>query len=167
MPSWMQISPFHNSCQDSKDSAATPPSAATPVPGSATSAASAMGPASVATPRPVASTGSTAANGAGTSISPPAPSPRPVPPPRSARHRDWGAEAAVQRCQFFGEDGWLQSQKKVMKVGRDTFLRITTFFHFFFDRHSFYKRIAMQDWKKIIVSDSDLELKLLLPKLLR
>ena len=83
--------------EDSKDSAATPPSAATPVPGSATSAASAMGPASVATPRPVASTGSTAANGAGTSISPPAPSPRPVPPPRSARHRDWGAEAAVQR----------------------------------------------------------------------
>ena len=98
MPSWMQISPFHNSCQDSKDSAATP------VPGSATSAASATGPASVATPRPVAATGSTAANGAGTSISPPAPSPRPVPPPRSARHRDWGAEAAVQRCQC-GEDG--------------------------------------------------------------
>ena len=124
----MQISPFHNSCQDSKDSAATPPSAATPVPGSATSAASAMGPASVATPRPVASTGSTAANGAGTSISPPAPSPRPVPPPRSARHRDWGAEAAVQRCQFFGEDGWLQSQKKV----RESWER-----HFFEDHNIF------------------------------
>ena len=58
-------------------------------------------------------------------------------------------------------------KKRSGKVGRDTFLRITTFFHFFFDRHSFYKRIAMQDWKKIIVSDSDLELKLLLPKLLR
>ena len=38
---------------------------------------------------------------------------------------------------------------------------------FWMDRHSFYKRMAMQDWKNIIVSDSDLELKLLLPKLLR
>lgn len=52
-------------------------------------------------------------------------------------------------------------KKKVMKVGRDTFLRITTFFQVFLDRHSFFKKDRHARLEKIIVSDSDLELKLL------